>query len=240
MRRNVPGADGRDETRFSVAPFGGGNETPLSVAGRGRFGYWADSATVVIGSLTPNGLRLSLVDVRTGTTGRTLDLPDSANVRSTPLPNGWAWITKNRDRIVVEQDGKRHEIAKPAWFASLIDVQASADGARLLYTGWGSVTGDTLRVDVVPTAGATPTSWFTSFADDGAGMWLADGSVGVRLWGRPEAATLLKLTAPNQVQTLGLVPHIASLFSVSADLKRATIGWEEYRGDAWMYRVVKP
>jgi hypothetical protein len=25
-----------------------------------------------------------------------------------------------------------------------------------------------------------------------------------------------------------------------ADLKRATMGWADYRGDAWMYRVGKP
>lgn len=32
----------------------------------------------------------------------------------------------------------------------------------------------------------------------------------------------------------------ATALSLSKDLPRATIMWREYRGDAWMYRVMKP
>jgi hypothetical protein len=33
---------------------------------------------------------------------------------------------------------------------------------------------------------------------------------------------------------------VSNTISLSKDLKRATIMWRENRGDAWMYRVVKP
>jgi hypothetical protein len=69
----------------------------------------------------------ALVDVRTGAERSALDLPDSIVTAVTPLPDGWAWIPKDRDRVIVEQDGQRHEIAKPAWFGMLTDVDASPD-----------------------------------------------------------------------------------------------------------------
>lgn len=240
MSRNVPGANGSDELRLSVAPFGGGAETPVNVSGRVRGAGWADSVTLMTVAFTPKGTRIALMDVRTGAAGRALDVPDSGRVRATPLPNGWAWIPKNRDRVIVEQNGARHEIPKPAWFDGLNEVHASPDGTKLLIVGWGSPTSDTLRVDVVPVSGGASAQWFSRFGDSMAATWLADGSIVVRLWTRPEAVELLKVTAPNQVQSLGLVPHLAGDLTVSADLKRATVGWQETRGDAWMYRVVKP
>jgi hypothetical protein len=60
------------------------------------------------------------------------------------------------------------------------------------------------------------------------------------VWSGPESVTLHKLTGASQDRKLGAVAHVASTMSLSTDLKRATIGWRDYRGDAWMYRVVKP
>ncbi len=240
LLRSVPGANGVDEIRLAVAPFGGGAEAPVNVAGRTRAAEWVDSMTLMVTSFSSTGTRLSLVDARSGATGRTLDIPDSGRVRATPLANGWAWIPKTPDRVIVEQGGQRHEIAKPAWFDAFSEIHASADDTRLLVTGWGSPTSDTLRVAVVPTAGGAVVPWFTSFGDHFGANWMADGSIGVRFWKTPESVSLLKVTAPGQAQPVGSVAHAATALSVSADLKRATIGWEESRGDAWLYRVVKP
>ena len=239
-RRTVPAAKGVDEVRLSVMPFAGGPEQPLNVTGTPYSSNWADSVTVVVSTLTPSGTRLTALDVRTGATGRTITLADSGRVRSTLLRNGWAWITSRHDKIVVEQDGHRHEIAMPKWFSSLAGLQASADGSRLAVIGWGSATSDTLRVDVVPTAGGPSAAWFRSFGEQGTVRWLADGALGIAIWSGPEAVSLFKLTGPDQVQRLGAIPHIATQLDYSEDLKRVTVGWAEYRGDAWMYRVVKP
>ena len=38
---------------------------------------------------------------------------------------------------------------------------------------------------------------------------------------------------------MGRVPHTAGSMSVSDDFQRATLTWRDYRGDAWMYKVVR-
>ncbi len=226
--------------RLSVAPFAGAPETPLNSTGSVTAAGWLDSTNVVIASLTSSGLRLTSTDVRTGAVGATLDLPDSTITSATAVPGGWAWIPKNRDRIIVEQNGKRHEIRKPAWFDALTQVEASPDGSRLLLVGWGAATGDTLRMDVVPTAGGNSVDWWRTFAETGFGAWLADGSLAFTTWNSSDAATVHRLTGPRQAELIGNVGHVATTLSLSRDLKRATLMWRDYRGDAWMYRVVKP
>jgi len=240
LRRSMPTSDGSFEPRLSVMPFGGGAESPLNVAGRIVASFWADSVTIGVGTLTSAGRRNVLVDVRTGAERNALELADSVIAWATPLPDGWAWIPRDRDRIIIEQGGKRHEIAKPAWFVGLTGLEASKDGTRLLYTGWNTGTSDTLGVGVVPTGGGTPTSLTTRFAESGYAQWLDDGSILFVVWSGEETVGLWRVGGPGEVASLGDVPHPAGAVSVSTDLARATIGWRDYRGDAWLYRVVKP
>jgi len=60
------------------------------------------------------------------------------------------------------------------------------------------------------------------------------------VWGQEETVSLSRVTGPGRVEALGTVPHAAGRISASADLARATIGWRDDHGDAWLYRVVKP
>jgi tRNA A-37 threonylcarbamoyl transferase component Bud32 len=240
IRRNVPGPTGGDEVRLSTAPFPGGAESAVNATGKVVNAQWVDSVTVAVYTSTGAGARFARIDVRTGATGAALQLADSTIFGATALPNGWAWIPNGRDRIVVEQDGKRHEVAKPAWYSSINQIDASPDGTRLLMVGWSASTGDSLRLDVVPAAGGAPVEWARTFAEDGAATWLADGTIAFTVWSSLDAATLRQLTGPGQMKSLGALGHVANAISVSEDLARATIMWREYRGDAWMYRVVKP
>ena len=141
MRRSVPTPKGGDEIRLSVAPFSGGAETPLNATGTVVGAQWIDSVTVAVQSLTAAGARFARTDVRTGAAGDALQLPDSAIATVTALPDGWAWLPAGRDRIVVQQGGKRHEIPKTPWYASLNQIEASPDGTRLLMIGWSASTG---------------------------------------------------------------------------------------------------
>ena len=179
-------------------------------------------------------------DVRTGAASNPLDLPDSTIGGAVPLPNGWAWIPKGGNSVVVMRDGQRREIPKPAWSQGMFGIDASPDGSQLLFLGWGTSTSDSLRVEVVPVDGRTAVPWVTTFAESG-NRRMAGGRVhplqGVD--GR-DAVDLLRVRGPGQVERLGTVPHPAGAVSVSADLQRATMGWRDYRGDAWLYRVVKP
>ena len=240
MRRSVPTPNGGDEVRLSVAPFSGGAESPLNATGKVVSAQWVDSTTVAVYTLTAGGARFARTDIRTGTASQVLQLTDSTVGGATALPDGWAWLPRDRDRILVEQAGKRHEIPKPRWYAAINQIDASPDGTRLLMVGWSAATGDSLRVDVVPVAGGTPVEWTRTFAEDGAATWLADGTIAFTVWSSIDAATLRQLTGPHQDKSLGALTHVANGISLSKDLARATIMWREYRGDAWMYRVVKP
>jgi hypothetical protein len=240
MRRSVPTPKAGDEVRLSVMPFTGAAETPLNATGTVVGAAWIDSVTVGVLSTTAAGSRLARTDVRSGAAGAALQLPDSSVATASALPNGWAWLPTRRDRILVEQAGKRHEIPMPAWYASLNQIEASPDGSRLLMTGFSASTGDSIRVIVVPTAGGPPTTWTTTFAEDGFATWLADGSIAFTVWSSSDAASIRQLTGPGQEKSLGGLAHVSNVVSVSKDLARATIMWREYRGDAWMYRVVKP
>ena len=238
MRRNVASQAGGDEVRLSVAPFGGGAETPLNATGKVIAAGWANSAEVAIYSHTASGARLERVDVRSGATSQALTFPDSAIASAVAVPNGWAWIPASRDRITVEQNDKRHEIAKPAWYAGLFHVDAAPDGSRLLMVGWAP-SGDTLGLDVVPTAGGTPVTWSRSFGEQATASWLTDGSIALTVWKSVDAAAVQRVAGPGQATPVGSIAHVANVVSVSRDLTRATIMWRDYRGDAMMYRVVK-
>ncbi|MDF2770514.1 MAG: protein kinase [Geminicoccaceae bacterium] len=238
MRKTVGGPSGGTEVRLSVTPFGGGPETPLNATGNVVAAAWADSVSVGIFSHTASGARLERVNARSGTASQALTLADSAIASATALPDGWAWVPASRDRIVVEQNGRRHEIAKPAWYAGVFHVDAAPDGSRLLMVGWAP-SGDTLGLDVVPTAGGSPVAWSRSFGENATAVWLADRSVAFVVWSSVDAAAVRKVTGPGQEELLGPIAHVANGISLSRDLQRATVMWRDYRGDAMMYRVVK-
>ena len=240
LRRSVPGPSGKDEVRYSVAPFPGGAETPVRATGDVRAADWADSVTVIIMTLTPKGSRFVRADVRTGAAvGAAIELPDSAVSSIVALQDGWAWIPARRDRVIVEQGDKRHEIGKPAWIDALNQIDVSPDGSRLLMSGWGA-TNDTIGVYVVPVTGGAPVAWSRSFAEGGYASWLSDGSIMFPVWSSSDAVSLRQLVGPAQEKLLGSIGHVATWLTVSRDLQRATVMWRDYRGDAWMYRVVKP
>jgi len=240
MVRSVPGPQNEDQTRLSIAPFPSGTETPLNLTGHVVGARWLDSVTVVVRSLTKTGSRWVRTDIRAGAAGPSIDLPDSAITAMTALPDGWAWLSKNRDRVIIDQKGKRREIATPSWFDGYARIEASPDGSRLLATGWNVATADTIRLDVITVAGGDPVTWSRSFAELGEASWLGDGSIAFKVWSSSDAVTVRKVSGPGQETMVGAIGHIAGTLSLSQDLKRATLGWREYRGDAWMYRVVKP
>ena len=240
IQRSVPGADGRDEMRLAVAPFGGGAETAIGATGSVRNAAWADSTTLTVYSLTPGGSRMTATDARTGVAGAAVDRRDSIIVSSAQLSDGSVWIPKTRDRVIVERGGKRQELKMPPWFAALNQVDVSTDGSRLAITGWNKGSNDTLGLYVAPAAGGAFQPWAQSFAEQGQMMWLNDGSIAFTVWSGTDAATIDKVSGPGARTTVGTIPHVANSLTLSRDLKRATLGWREHHGDAWMYRVVRP
>src|SRR4029077_8932858 len=122
LSRNVASSSGRSERRFTLLPFAGGTEVPLNTAAGTGSSRWTDSVTVLLAGQTPGGMRASLVDVRTGTTVRSVDLPDSLVRDIVSLPDGWAWVPSTSGRIAIRHGDRTIEVAKPAWFASLYGI----------------------------------------------------------------------------------------------------------------------
>ena len=236
FQRAVPNANGQREVHLSIAPFPGGTETPVNLAGNLQAAGWIDSVTLKVNSLTSTGRRLVLVDPLTGTTRNPIDL-DSTDGNANPLPAGWVWIPKSGDRVVVQDGGNRREITKDRWFSNLVAVKPVRDGSRLAVLGWGA-TDDRVRFAVVPTAGGPATPWFTSFAESAEADWLDDGSLLISIWDAEESASLFRVRAPGQVEKLGRIPYPVRGLSVSKNLARAAFFSRQYRGDAWLYRVV--
>jgi hypothetical protein len=82
--------------------------------------------------------------------------------------------------------------------------------------------------------------WFTIAGEGGQVGWLSDGTLLLRLADTPETWSLYHLTQPDRAVKLGTIPRMVSSISVSADMKRAAIVVHDYRGDAWINRVVRP
>jgi hypothetical protein len=238
-RQRLPDTNGSSETRLTVMPFGGGQETPIELDGRLTGSSWADSISISMAVQNSKGLKLKVVDVRNGVSRNELQLEDSVVRAAVALPNGWAWIPSSSDRIIIEQNGKRREIRQPAWFVGVYNLAVSPDGAELAYQGWGKNANDSAAFETIPLAGGSPTRVFTVLADHVNMSWLADGSLLAYVWDTPESLSLYKVRGAAQVEKLGKVPHLVTTFNVSSDLKRAVLGWRETKNDAFAYRVVK-
>ena len=238
VRRAVPSSEPRDALRYSIAPFEGGPETPLDLRGRLIGADWIDPDTLFVLTTVGAKGRFDRRDVRTGTVSGVLDIPDSTFRGMAPLPDGWVWIPKTQDRVIVERSaGKRYEIPKPASLDGIFEVDASSDGSRLLIIGY---TSSELGLAVVPTTGGDASMWHHGPHPRLWAAWLADGSIALAAWSSDNAVTIHRLTGVGRDSTLGQIRHVASDFNVSKNMKRAVIGWNEYHGDAWSYRVASP
>ena len=238
VRRSVPIGGSRVEQRFSLMPFAGGSETALGGTDRPSQAFWADSVTVAVERLTPRGLHLSQIDVRTHAVRNEMDLPDSAVAWATALSNGWAWIPAAGDRIIVRRDGKTREYPRPPWYAILYGVFADASGHRLFYDGSDKATADSLGVGVLSLDDGAETQWASMVAELGRITPLTDGSLFVQLSRTQGSLSFFKLTGPSQLQSLGDSPRPLRMISVSADMTRAAALERDYRADAWMNKVV--
>jgi eukaryotic-like serine/threonine-protein kinase len=239
VRRTVPTGGGHAEDRYTVMPFAGGSERPLSGAGVPVQAFWADSVTAGVATQTPTGLHLAQIDVRTGAQRNGMDLPDSVVTYAGALPDGWVWIPAAGDRIVVRQAGRTRDFPKPAWYAFLYQVVVDPSRHRVFYAGANQSTGDSLGVGVLSLSDGSMTQWASMFAEYGRVTPLTDGTALLEIAQTQESLTFFKLAGPAQNQRLGVSPRPVRAVAVSSDLKRAAALERDYRADAWMSQVVR-
>ncbi|MEP7326093.1 MAG: protein kinase [Gemmatimonadota bacterium] len=230
--------------QLSVAPFGGGSETPLPFSGSLLgFSRGTDSVTIALGEKTPAGVRLTLSDLRTGARRGPVVIPDSAITDFAPLPDGgWAWVPSDGQSISVQRHGDAapRTFPIPDWYSSAFSLGLSPDGGEVAFIGYDVATYDSLGLSVMSLGDGKVTPWVTYFGENVNFGWLPDHSILLRLWESQETVTLYRVRGPGQVEKLGTIPRAVTSFGVSDDLHRATVVTREYHGDAWMSRVVRP
>jgi hypothetical protein len=239
LARNVPTGAGASERRFSLLPFAGGSETTLNIPGGADGARWADSVTVRVLRQVPGGTRVSLLDIRSGAATRTVTIPDSLPPDVRPVPDGWAWIPSDKDRVRIQRAGKTVEIAKPAWFGELNRVAVDPKGERVAMMGWNAGSYDSIGVAVAPLAGGPPVLWAADAAELGDVKWLDDGSLLFTPWDTPESVLLLRVSGPGRVARVGRIARPSAGVSVSSDLKRISVVERNYHGDAFTSRIVR-
>ena len=239
VSRRVPTGAGATERRYSIMPFAGGSEVALNIPGGADRAGWVDSVTVEVASLVATGVRVGLLDVRTGAMTRTTTIPDSLAADVRPLPDGWAWIPASRDRVRIERAGKTVEIARPAWFGQLDRLAVDAKGGRVAVGGWNAGTYDSIGIAVAPLVGGPAAFWTADAAEGADMMWLDDGSLLFAPRDTPESSLLTRLAGPGKLTRLGRISRPNAGISVSADLERISVVESNYHGDAFTSRIVR-
>jgi len=88
----------------------------------------------------------------------------------------------------------------------------------------------------MPDARYTPI--WTTVGEGGATRWLDDGSLLIDIRDTPESATLYRTRVGGKIERIGSAPRPMAGFRVSRDLQRVLVITRDYRGDAWMSKVV--
>jgi Tol biopolymer transport system component len=239
LRRVVPTTGQHTDVQFGVRSYGSDAETPLAITGTALRARWADSVTVSVISRVAGAIHVALVDVRTGAARNNLTLSDSTLVDAGRIAGGWAWIPSSRDRIVVDQSGKRREIKQPMWYGGFLSILSDSAAGRVFITGFNRATADTLGVAAINLADGAATQWASMFAEDGAIQLLSGGDLFLAMHRTQESLDLFRLSGPGKSQLLGSPPRPLLGVSASADLKRAVAFDRDYHADAWMYNVVR-
>jgi hypothetical protein len=230
---------GAIERHFFIANFDGTEERPLG-GPVPRRAYWADSENVVVGTETPAGVHVALVNARTQAVGRTIDLPDSLARQVQPFSGGWLWIASSRDKVVIDRDGKQTEIAKPKDASAVLDVAIDASGTRLAMTAYGLMSSDTIYVYEGPVSGGPLMRWLALHSEGAFGQFARDGSILLTTYPAADNVSFYRLRGPGQVESIGTVDRPVYDVSASLDLKRAAVTVLDYHGDTWLSRVVRP
>jgi hypothetical protein len=232
--------------KIAVMPFGGGAEVALP--GRHHSAWLEDSTTLGILDKTTSGGRLSLVDYRTQKRSGVLVLPAGTftdnmspgnTIRLRGTKAGWAWALDGRT-LNVQRDGETvpKKIRLPSWHRGPSAWSASQDGGTLAFSGYNA-SYDSIGIGLLSLSDGNSTHVWTTVGAYARLWWLQDGSLLIIVFDSLESATLYRARIGGPIERLGSVPRPVSRVRVSNDLLRAVVSTREYRGDAWMSKVVR-
>jgi hypothetical protein len=153
---------------------------------------------------------------------------------------GWAWTSLDGRTINLQRDGETRprKIQIPRWYGWLNQLDASQDGGTIAFTG-SNASLDSLGIGLLSLSDGKVTQVWTTVGLAGRLMWLQDGSLLITIFDTPESVTLYRARIGGPIERLGSIPHPVTAVAVSADLRRAVVTTRDYRGDAWLSKVVR-
>lgn len=228
---------GPDGGEWVTIPYDGKTETP--VPGRHLSVLAVDSVTMEFIDRTASGVEFSRWDRRTGRRSAVFGVPDSNAITMAGLPDeGWAWIPTDRKSISVHRRGQStRKYSIPPWFVNIYNLHATKDGQTLSFSGW-NVEGDSAGVGLLTLSDGKSTQVAAMPGEGAIPVPLDNGSLLIVRHDTPESSTILLRNAAGRIQSLGSIPRPLMGYSVSRDMRRFVAISREYKGDAWISRVV--
>ena len=240
LLRSFPAGAGRTENRISILPATSGAEVPLPTSVPPLAAWWADDDRIEVESQTSHGRRLNLVDVRSDSVVRYLDLADSLIGGSEILPDGWVYIAFTRDRLVTVRHGSSHEERAPIGLREVLQVTTDVAG-RIFVVGADAAGGDTVVALEAPMDGSPWRVWARLNAPAGGLVSVAPGG-GLRMIVSPTQRTvsIYDVPKPGDVRLLGTIPRPVDALVPNRTWRRVVVETDDYYGDAWMSKVLRP
>jgi hypothetical protein len=238
LSKTAPGSG--SEREWAIVPFGEKTEIPLP--GRHLLVTMIDSLTLEVADRVPSGTMYSRVERRTGKRSWMLTLPDSDALPVASLPDeGWAWVERDSKTVDVKARGQPQprKYTADSWFSSLFQISASKDGKWIAFTGWSAPSEDSVGFAIMSLPDGKITRIAAFSGEGGSALWLDDGSLLLALRDTPESASFYLMKAGAAVKRIGAIPRTQTSLSVSRDLKRAVLITRDYKGDAWVSRVIR-
>jgi hypothetical protein len=231
---------GPDMRRLSVVPFEGGAEI---VVGEGAISHqtWTRDGSVVFTEASPSGARVIEVRIPSRQRRELGTLADQAVTDLEVLADGRVlWVPDDHRPVKLGRPGETpRAFSSPPWLASMMDVNASADGGRAVVTGYAAGF-DTVVVATLRLDDGTWTPVWRGRAEGGSAKWLHDGSLLLVVRPTRQTTELYRLPPGGRVQRMGGLAGLTVGADASLDGRSILVTTSEYRGDVWIARLGEP
>ncbi len=239
VRRTVPLGGERAEVRYSVLPFGGGQETPLAGSGAPISAFWVDSVTIARSTRAGAKTSFALIDIRSGAQSESFQTNDSTIFAFQRAGSRWVWIPRPGDSLMIRDGSVTKSIPKPKHMGQMTWLVSDNSADNVFIAGW-NLTNDSLSIAKMNMATRSVENWTTLFTEGGAMSVMQDGGLLLTLEETQGNQSFFTLGGPGTPKRFWVSPRPIASVTASRDMKRATAGTVDYRADAWLNKVVRP
>ena len=236
-----PGGASTGGRQWSVMPYPRGAE--IQIPGRHSAAALIDSTRMVLYDVEGSRTTVSDFDFRSRKSGARFTIPDSdARDIDRVSENQWGWIPPNGTSIKLQRTGETsaRTYSIPPWYHGVYKLHGNPDGTSLAFLGWKAPNQDSLALGILDLSDGKFLKVWAGFAEGGAIRWMDDGGILLVLFDTPESISFYRVGREGSQVRIGSMPRPMAGVTVSRDLKRAVVMSKDYKGDAWISKVVRP